>query len=343
MRRSTCFSLSCAVVTVALLVTGPARAFQLLISNGNPVRWPTSSASFDVGIDGSPGAPAGVTWNNVFLQAMQRWNDATLFRWSIDRSSYRNPCNEDNDNGVGFGATACGPSFGSVTLAVTYQLFFQGGPFIETDIIFNNAENWGVYSGPGQISVTDFRRVATHEIGHAMGLRHEESVGAIMNAFVGDFEFPQADDIAGAAALYGQCTPTFVDLPPNSSASESLDSSDCTLADLLGSSGDATFVDPYRVTLATGGSLTVSMQSADVDSFIWLFNNDLSTLIATDDDSGGNLNALTTQNLAAGTYVILANTALIEPEFGDYSLTLSFERDNAAALITIINIILDDE
>jgi len=333
MRLTTIFLQLCALLTGALLVTGPAHPFQLLMSNGSPVNWATPNASFDVGIDGSPGAPAapaGESWNGAFAQAMQRWNDATIFTWSLDQSSYRNPCNEDNDNGVGFHANACGPSFGGSTVAITFQLFFVGGPFIETDIIFNNAENWGVYSGLDRVTATDFRRVATHEIGHAMGLRHEESVAAIMNGFIGDLEFPQADDIAGAAALYGKCTPTFVDVLPNSVTSGNLGSSDCTLADFIGSDGDATFADAYRVNLVTDGFLTVSMQSTDVDSFIWLFSNDLRTLIVTDDDSGTNLDALATQDLAAGTYVILANTALSQPQFGIYALTLSFELDNDA-------------
>lgn len=320
-----------ALLTGALLATGPALAFQLLPSNGIPVSWATPNASFDVGIDGSPGAPAapaGESWNGAFAQAMQRWNNATLFNWSLDQGHYRDPCHEDNDNGVGFRANACGPSFGSSTVAITFQFFFVGGPFIETDIVFNNTKIWDLYAGPERSTATDFSRVATHEIGHAMGLGHENGVAAIMNAFVGDLEFPQADDIAGIATLYGKCTPTFIETLPNSVTSESLGASDCTLADVIGSEGDASFVDPYRVTLTTDGHLSVSMQSTDVDAYIWLFNNDLSTLIATDDDSGTNLDALTTRDLVAGTYVILANTALPEPQFGNYTLTLSFELDN---------------
>lgn len=331
MRGATLVARPWALLAAALLATGSAHAFQLLLSNGSPVNWATPNASFDVGIDGSPGAPAapaGESWNGAFAQAMQSWNDATLFTWSLDQNSYRNPCNEDNDNGVGFRANACGPSFGDSTVAVTFQLFLVGGPFVETDIIFNNAENWDVYSGLHRFTATDFRRVATHEIGHAMGLAHENGVAAIMNAFVGNLEFPQADDIVGIAALYGKCTPTFIESLPSSVISASLGASDCTLADVIGSDGDASFVDPYRVTLATDGLLSVSMRSAEVDAYIWLFNDDLSTLIATDDDSGTDLNALITLNLAAGTYVILANTAPFEPQFGNYTLTLSFEPEN---------------
>lgn len=331
MRHATVVARTWALLVGALLATGSAHAFQLLPSNGSPINWATPNASFDVGIDGSPGAPAapaGESWNGAFAQAMQRWNDATLFYWSLDQKSYRDPCNEDSDNGVGFRANVCGPGFGSSTVAITFQLFLVGGPFIETDIIFNNTKIWDVYSGPERFTAIDFRRVATHEIGHAMGLGHENGVAAIMNAFVGDLEFPQADDIAGIATLYEKCTPAFIESLPNSVTSESLGASDCTLADVIGSEGDASFVDPYRVTLTTGGHLSVSMQSTDVDAYIWLFNNDLSTLIAADDDSGTGLDAFATLNLAAGTYVILAGTALPEPQFGAYTLTLSFELDN---------------
>lgn len=47
--------------------------------------------------------------------------------------------------------------------------------------------------------------VATHEIGHAIGLEHVETLGVLMNpAFQRDVITPQADDILGARQIYGR-------------------------------------------------------------------------------------------------------------------------------------------
>jgi hypothetical protein len=72
------------------------------------------------------------------------------------------------------------------------------------DIHFDTAELWKIgFGGPG----FDVFQVAAHEIGHAIGLGHEEDVVALMNPFYTEaFSGPQADDIAGAVYIYGKAT-----------------------------------------------------------------------------------------------------------------------------------------
>lgn len=70
------------------------------------------------------------------------------------------------------------------------------------DIHFDIAEAWTCERRAGGI---DFNIVALHEIGHAIGLRHEPTDIAIMNAsYDPAFAFgPLADDIIGAGEIYG--------------------------------------------------------------------------------------------------------------------------------------------
>ena len=118
-----------------------------------------------------------------------------------------------------------------------------------------------------------------------------------------------------------------VEIAPDSATAGVLSAGDCTMEGLFPgvAVGDQSFVDRYRITLPSSGRLTIRMESAQVDSFLWLFDS-ASQLppIAFDDDSDGNLNASINRDLSAGTYIILANTALVTPQSGGYSLTTTF-------------------
>jgi hypothetical protein len=122
-----------------------------------------------------------------------------------------------------------------------------------------------------------------------------------------------------------------INIGTNSSVVGVLQQGDCLATDLDPDSGDNSFVDEYRITIPSSGELTITLRSADFDAFLFLVDESMTCvggcsdeqLITFDDDSGGGLDAQITINLAAGTYLILANS-FFDGESGQYTLTTSF-------------------
>lgn len=76
------------------------------------------------------------------------------------------------------------------------------------DIHFDIADNWAINSLDGKLFTRDIFQITAHEIGHAIGLRHEFTETALMNAFYTEaFSGLRPDDIAGAQAIYGTPVP----------------------------------------------------------------------------------------------------------------------------------------
>jgi hypothetical protein len=150
------------------------------------------------------------------------WNQhlaALQFNWAETMASWGSYA--DGNNSVFFSHHVFGESFGANTLAVTVVRRSDDNPsvMVEADVIFNNASRFDSYRGPVQQDpasgayVFDFQRVALHEFGHVLGLDHPDQrgqpgVAAIMRSTIGDLDHLTADDIAGAAGLYGQSTVT---------------------------------------------------------------------------------------------------------------------------------------
>lgn len=80
---------------------------------------------------------------------------------------------------------------------------FSGQNAANGDITFDSAESWKT-STAGPANGTSFFLVALHEIGHSIGLDHEDDVPAVMSTFLNDtLTGLQTDDINGAQAIYG--------------------------------------------------------------------------------------------------------------------------------------------
>ncbi len=174
-------------------------AFSFEVKNES---WQQGGTSFHVGVAGDTAVPAGQNWRDAFVAAMAAWTTPTSFTFSITSEDPRDPCVTNAGNGFGFALTNCGAAFGESTLAIENSRF-SDGLMLHSGIVFDSNKTWSVYSGPWMGGTADFSRVAIHELGHTLGLDHEEDVPAIMSSVSDSDELPTSDDINGAQFHYG--------------------------------------------------------------------------------------------------------------------------------------------
>jgi predicted Zn-dependent protease len=183
-----------AVLATLSLPSRPAQAYAL-----EGPKWSTLRVNFRYVI---PGRSAAIS--NAFVQAMAFWNRVSTFKWvAVNLSG--NPCNTAGVNDAAFSTTACGQAFGSGVLAITFYDFTSNNRMTRAATVFNSHVAFSVYSGPLRPDTMDFGRVALHELGHALGLAHENNpnIPAIMAPTISNIQRPQPDDINGVRALYG--------------------------------------------------------------------------------------------------------------------------------------------
>lgn len=164
----------------------------------------------DFGTTNPPGAnapnivvsgPATSQFDAAYISALNLWTSTSTFNYIASTSgASADPCAAEQ-NGAKFDTTSCSGAFGSTTLAVQTTSYSVPNNLNGWSVtVFNNTKQWGVYSGVWT-GVAEFKRVAVHELGHGLGLDHS-TAGNIMYFQAGSTETPQADDIAGVAALY---------------------------------------------------------------------------------------------------------------------------------------------
>ena len=322
-------------LAVLLLSLTHASAFNI---DGS--KWPTGEIEFYVGMNGT--SASGITWNAAFIAAMNDWNTQTPFNFLL-RGESRDPCVIDYLNSVAFSDDLCGSAFGSNTLAVTlvrYQSTILGKPiFVEADIIVDQNENLDIYDGRilnfGRKAL-DFRRIALHELGHAIGLEHESDNAAIMAPTISNLDRLQADDIAGAEKLYDGTINCVVNELVLGSFSNALDANDCKVSELLYGSSDTSPIDLYRFELTSSATLSLGMTSSTLDSVLLIADKDLQ-VISFDDKTSNGCNSSLTQFLVPGNYFLLANTydKPVKSEcgnFGEYKIDAVLSSEELTSL-----------
>jgi hypothetical protein len=315
---------------------------------GDGTKWPGARTTLYTAIPGV--SPSGIPWANVFADAAREWSEKTNFNFAIV-PEYRDPCvgqtagtRPDYANGADFRDTICGRQYTSGTLALT--MFFTqynilgSADLVEADIIFNSNINFDIYDGPqrpgGQF---DFRRTALHELGHALGLAHENTAPAIMAPRIGNLDRLQQDDINGVNFLYAgikNCPSRQIGF---GWIAGELAEGDCQVKQLISGGTDQSFVDVYTFHLPEATTIAMDVVTdAQLDSVLLLTDPQLG-ILAVDERSAGNCNPRITQTLEPGDYVILVNTysnvasaGCGRSNTGSYRVSLSYQQPDLKIL-----------
>lgn len=276
-------------------------------------KWQNAETDFYVDMEGM--SATQISWNQAFIAAMDTWTEQSIFEFNLIPEKV-DPCLIDGKSSVDFGEDFCGSEFGSNTLAVTVRRFepqILGPPnIIESDVIVNQQEDFDIFDGPlVQFGKTfaglDFSRVALHELGHVIGLDHEESNDAIMAPNISNLFELQEDDIDGVEALYSGLSNCQIENLVFGEISEILDGSDCTVRELTLGGNDRSRLDLYEFVVFETSDFDFNVTSSVLDAVLILATADLEYLNVdtnSPEDCDSNLSA----TLIPGSYLLMVNT-----------------------------------
>ena len=279
---------------------------------------------------------SGITWSQALLSAALEWNQNTVFNLTV-LPIYRDPCVPDGLNSVKFATDLCGQKFNDATIAVTtlkYKAQQLGPPaIIEADIFVRDDLVFDVYDGEllqtdKSSNTIDFKRTVLHELGHVIGLGHEELQTAVMQPKLSDIFSLQPDDITGANKLYTGISNCEVKELRFGKISDSLNLPDCSVRDLTLGGLDNSLIDLYRFKTTAPTQVDFAVDSEGLESVLIIADSDLNYIAIDSDVSGGCGASLKTQ-LDAGEYFLMVNTFDIQVKqqcklVGGYELIASY-------------------
>ena len=335
-------------------------AYELLRDGQAMIKWSGSTVPFQVRLGTTPTLQDGTNYSSSVVAALDAWNAVIRdLQLSGAISTAAAGANSDGVNQMFFSSSTYGQAWGSSTIAVTTTI--TGGQLpdgtrrrTEADVLFNSGKTWNSYRGALQGGTLDIRRVALHELGHALGLDHPDESGqtvtAIMNSRVSDVDALQRDDLDGVQRLYGVpgvsiapandnfANATAISLPGNNTVT--LTGSSVNASKETGepnhASGEAGGASVWWKWTATGnGTLVISTDRSNFDTLLGAYTGSavgsLTQIASNDDiDPATNNSSPTRNRRSLVTIPVTASTTYYfavdgwQAEWGSVVLTLTF-------------------
>ncbi len=191
---------------------GDSGEYKLL---GKGVKWKTDISLY---IDSSNSGLENQFVNGTIELAAEEWDDGAYSGWGgveinlVDDYDQMSGADFDEDRPDGYNELLFGEDKPGI-IAVTIIWGYFGGPpktreIVEFDIRFNTYYAWGDAETDG--NVMDLQNIATHEIGHGLGLADLYDADAMQETMYGYSDYGETTkrdlykgDKAGITALYG--------------------------------------------------------------------------------------------------------------------------------------------
>ena len=211
------------LLIAAIALSRPALSFSPQFTGGGADQWSLTSFAIQWNINPSVGSNVTGSTNvtTLIANSFAPWTNAPNTMLPVGQGAISAVTQETTSpTNINLICFVCSDvSFGGAeTLAVTITTTadaageddFHGGTtqfagqIIKSDIAFNPAVQFDTGGGAGQ----DMQTVATHEIGHFLGLDHSAVARAVMFPFAPDVLHTLSyDDVAGISSLYSQGAP----------------------------------------------------------------------------------------------------------------------------------------